>query len=108
MESTILALPPRPKGNYQDKFKIRPLASNHFKVGLTNLENVYLYRVNFEPKLHEEDRLRRNNIYVHCGSKISEEIYKPVFSGNIIYTTRKPSWGAQKDILIEHGNSRII
>lgn len=100
MSSCIAKLPTRPKGTYQNKFKQRELASNHFKVNLSNLENIYLYRVNFEPKLDEEDRTRRNKIYLQCGSRISEEVYKPVFSGNIIYTTRKPDWGAQTDIKI--------
>lgn len=98
MESSILSLPKRPQGTYHQKFKQRELTSNHFKVNLANLENIYLFRVNFEPKLDEQDRLRRNAIYMHCNTKISEVVHKPVFSGSIIYTTQKPSWGTDKSI----------
>ena len=66
-----LSLPPRPKGNYQSNFKKCSLTSNHFKVTLKDLHSIYLYKVDFEPKLEESDRLKRNSIFTKCNEKIS-------------------------------------
>jgi hypothetical protein len=51
------------KGGYEDKFKKQNVVSNHYKIELKGLTFVYLYRVDFEPKIENEDRNRRNALY---------------------------------------------
>ena len=93
---TEISLPKRPKGNYEKNFRNLEITSNHFRVKVKNLNSVYLYKVDFSPKLEENDRLKRNAIFKQCNATISKYIDMPVCSGTIIYTTKKPEWGDKK------------
>lgn len=72
--ATISQLPLRAKGSYENNFKKVSMLSNHFKVEVEGLNSVFLYKVEFEPKIEETDRLKRNAIYCECNTTISKFI----------------------------------
>lgn len=79
------------------------LFSNNYKVDIRNLNQVYLYKVAFEPKLEENDRNKRNKIFYRGNTHISKYFHKPVYAGSTIYTTEKPEWGNTMTIPLTWG-----
>ena len=78
--------------------------ANLFKVEIEGLHSLHLYRVEFEPKIEEDDKARRNAIFDKCNTAISQHIDSPVFSGSIIYSLKKTDWDT-KEIPLTFGNS---
>ena len=66
--------------------------SNDFRVKV-KIDTVYLYKLQLEPLLEETNKARRSSIYAQCNELIRQHIRDPIFSGSIVYCSKKPSWG---------------
>ena len=88
----IRALPAKPLLPYQLKYKEIDIVSNHFKVKFDKLQRIYMYFVDFQPKVESDFRKMKQILIETIREPLSKEIGIFFLSGSSLFASEKPSF----------------
>ena len=88
----IRALPSKPLMPYQLKYKEIDIVSNHFNVKFDKLQRIYIYFVDFQPKVESDFRKMKQLLIETIREPLSKEIGIFFLSGSSLFASEKPSF----------------
>lgn len=89
---SIRALPTKPNLPYQLKFKEIDLVSNHFNVKFDKLQRIYMYFVDFAPKVESDFRKVKQMLIESIKESLMKEIGMFFLSGSTLFGSEKPNF----------------
>jgi len=91
-QDSVRALPTKPLMPYQLKFKEIDIVSNHFKVKFDKLQRIYMYFVDFQPKVESDFRKMKQILIETIREPLTKEIGVFFLSGSSLFASEKPSF----------------
>lgn len=98
IENKQLALPPRPQRSTRAILKYQPitLLSNHYLVKVDQIQKIYIFHLEIEPKVVSDSRDLRQKLVSSIREQLTADIGFYILTGSTIYATQKPTFETVK------------